>query len=150
MKESLNTVSKHLQTCKAAEREQILLRFYAQTAEVKIKAVCAYLKQQIKEPKKFIVFAHHRIMMDAISNCLSKLKVKYVRIDGSTRKQDRGEFIDTFQKKPSCKVAVLSLGACNSGITLTAAELIIFAELTWNPSVSYKLILLILSRNIFL
>lgn len=86
---------------------------------------------------KFIVFAHHRVMLDAISNCLNKLKVKYIRIDGSTRQQERGEFIDEFQKKKSCKVAVLSLGACNSGITLTAAELILFAELTWNPSVSW-------------
>lgn len=77
-------------------------------------------------------------MMDAISDCLNKLKVKYVRIDGSTRKQARGDNIDEFQKKKSCKVAVLSLGACNSGITLTAAELIIFAELTWNPSVGLK------------
>lgn len=77
-------------------------------------------------------------MMDAICDCLNKLKVKFIRIDGSTRKQDRGEYIDTFQKKPSCKVAVLSLVACNSGITLTAAELIIFAELTWNPSVSFN------------
>lgn len=97
----------------------------------------AYLKQLVKQPKKFIVFAHHRIMMDAVSDCLTKLKVKYIRIDGATRKQDRGEFIDRFQKQPTCKVAVLSLGACNSGITLTAAELIIFAELTWNPSVSF-------------
>lgn len=96
----------------------------------------AYLKQQVKEPEKFIVFAHHRIMIDALCDCLNKLKVKYVRIDGSTRKQDRGEFIEKFQKNPSYKVAVLSLIACNSGITLTAAELIIFAELTWNPSVS--------------
>ncbi|XP_075152134.1 SWI/SNF-related matrix-associated actin-dependent regulator of chromatin subfamily A-like protein 1 [Haematobia irritans] len=134
IKESLNTVAKTLQFSKGTEREQILLRFYAQTAEVKAKAVCAYLKKQVKEPKKFIVFAHHRVMLDAISECLDKLKVKYIRIDGSTRKNDRGEFIETFQKKPSCKVAVLSLGACNSGITLTAAELIIFAELTWNPS----------------
>ncbi|XP_061386042.1 SWI/SNF-related matrix-associated actin-dependent regulator of chromatin subfamily A-like protein 1 [Musca vetustissima] len=134
VKESLNTVAKTLQSCKGQEREQILLRFYAQTAEVKTKAVCAYLKQQVKEPKKFIVFAHHRVMLDAICDCLRKLKVNFIRIDGATRKQDRGEFIDTFQKKPSCKVAVLSLGACNSGITLTAAELILFAELTWNPS----------------
>ncbi|XP_037811206.1 SWI/SNF-related matrix-associated actin-dependent regulator of chromatin subfamily A-like protein 1 [Lucilia sericata] len=134
VKESLNAVAKNLQTCKAADRERILLRFYAETAEVKKRAVCAYLKELVKGPNKFIVFAHHRIMMDAISECLTKLKVKFIRIDGNTRKQERGEFIETFQKKPSCKVAVLSLGACNSGITLTAAELIIFAELTWNPS----------------
>lgn len=95
----------------------------------------AYLKELLKEKKKFIVFGHHRVMLDGISNFLNKLKINFVRIDGSTRKQDRGEFIKTFQKNESCMVAVLSLGACNSGITLTAAEYIIFAELTWNPSV---------------
>lgn len=84
---------------------------------------------------KFIIFAHHRIMMDAISDCLSALKVSFIRIDGQTRSDVRADYVDTFQKKSSCKAAVLSLKACNSGITLTAAEIIVFAELDWNPSV---------------
>lgn len=90
----------------------------------------------LKEPQKFIVFAHHRVMLDGICDCLNKHGIAYIRIDGSTRSQDRAELIDLFQRKANCKIAVLSLGACNSGITLTAAELIIFAELSWNPSVS--------------
>lgn len=84
---------------------------------------------------KFIIFAHHRVMLDAISDCLSELRVNYIRIDGQTRSDLRADYVDTFQKKNSCKVAVLSLKACNSGITLTAAEMIVFAELDWNPSV---------------
>lgn len=75
-------------------------------------------------------------MMDAISDCLAELKVNYIRIDGQTRSDLRADFVDTFQKNSSCKVALLSLKACNSGITLTAAEMILFAELDWNPSVS--------------
>jgi len=80
-------------------------------------------------------------MMDAISDFLSGLKVHYIRIDGQTRSDHRSDSVDTFQKKSSCKVALLSLKACNSGITLTAAEIIVFAELDWNPSVSFAYML---------
>ncbi|KAH8341602.1 hypothetical protein KR059_011636 [Drosophila kikkawai] len=133
-KDSLDAFSKELKTSKGRATEEILLRFYARTAEVKTRAVCAYVKTLLKEDKKFIIFAHHRVMMDAISDCLSQLKVHYVRIDGQTRSDLRADFVDTFQKKKTCKVALLSLKACNSGITLTAAEIIVFAELDWNPS----------------
>lgn len=44
--------------------------------------------------------------------------------------------MNRFQTSDSCKVALLSLRACNAGITLTAAQLLVFAELDWNPSVS--------------
>lgn len=88
-------------------------------------------------------------MLDAVCDCLNKLKVKYIRIDGSTRKQERGVLINIFQEKSICQVAVLSLGACNSGITLTAAELIIFAELSWNPSVSIWFFLCYLNKITF-
>lgn len=65
---------------------------------------------------------------------MDRLQVNYIRIDGKTKNQDRGLLVERFQTNVNCKVAILSLGACNSGITLTATNLIIFAELTWNPS----------------
>ncbi|XP_020806020.1 SWI/SNF-related matrix-associated actin-dependent regulator of chromatin subfamily A-like protein 1 [Drosophila serrata] len=133
-KDSLDAFNRELKTSKGKASEEILLRFYARTAEVKTRAVCAYVKTLLKENKKFIIFAHHRVMMDAISDCLAQMKVHYIRIDGQTRSDLRADFVDTFQKKSSCKVALLSLKACNSGITLTAAEIIVFAELDWNPS----------------
>ncbi|XP_036213935.2 SWI/SNF-related matrix-associated actin-dependent regulator of chromatin subfamily A-like protein 1 [Bactrocera oleae] len=133
-KQNLETLSRDFSTSKGREREDILLRFYSTTAEVKARAVCAYLKNLVKDKIKFIVFAHHRIMMDAITDCLCTLNVNFVRIDGSTKNEARGEYIDKFQTKSSCQVAVLSLRACNAGITLTAAEMIVFAELDWNPS----------------
>lgn len=46
------------------------------------------------------------------------------------------QLVDKFQTKESCRAAVLSLKACSAGITLTAAQLVVFAELDWNPSVS--------------
>lgn len=121
----------------------------------------AYLHSLVKAGDKFIVFAHHRLMLDAISQLMHKLNVDHVRIDGRTPNDVRTvstirriccrvrvccttvcvfvcwqKFVDRFQTDDNCRVAVLSLKACNAGITLTATQLVIFAELYWNPSVS--------------
>ncbi|XP_055917964.1 SWI/SNF-related matrix-associated actin-dependent regulator of chromatin subfamily A-like protein 1 [Eupeodes corollae] len=131
---TLQSYTNDLSKCKGKERECILLKFYAETATVKARAVCEYLKTLIKQNLKFIVFAHHKVMMEAISESLDKQKVKYIKIDGNTKSDLRSELVEIFQNKSSCKVALLSLKACNSGITLTAADTIVFAELDWNPS----------------
>ena len=59
-----------------------------------------------------------------------------MRIDGKTNPEQRKHFVDSFQDNENIMVAVLSITAANSGITLTASRLVIFAELTWNPGVS--------------
>lgn len=46
------------------------------------------------------------------------------------------KLVENFQTKRSCRAAILSITSANAGITLTAAQLVIFAELHWTPSVS--------------
>lgn len=72
--------------------------------------------------------------MDAISELLAKKNIRYVRIDGKTKSETRSELISSFQSDSNIRCAVLSIRACSAGITLTAANLIIFAELDWTPS----------------
>ncbi|XP_035913171.1 SWI/SNF-related matrix-associated actin-dependent regulator of chromatin subfamily A-like protein 1 [Anopheles stephensi] len=134
VEENINSYASDYTTSKGRQREEALIKYYSVTAEAKAPAVCAYLKQVLKEKKKFIVFAHHHVMLDAIGKCLAKQKVDFIRIDGSTRSDLRASLVEKFQTKASCHAAVLSLKACNTGITLTAAQLVLFAELDWNPS----------------
>merc|ERR1719322_1858836 len=47
----------------------------------------------------------------------------------------RKECVDKFQTQDTIRVAVLSIMAANSGLTLTAAQLVLFAELFWNPGI---------------
>jgi len=61
---------------------------------------------------------------------------RYIRIDGQVSAEERKKLCDHFQLKADVKVAVLSITAANSGITLTSAHLVVFAELFWNPGVS--------------
>lgn len=49
----------------------------------------AYIKGLIEEKQKFIVFAHHMVMLDAISTCLRNLNVDFIRIDGTTKNNIR-------------------------------------------------------------
>lgn len=82
-------------------------------------------------------------MMRINSPCLSYLfllfsmncVISYIRIDGKTSSEERKCVCDQFQSEDMYRVAVLSICAANSGITLTAANLVVFAELYWNPGV---------------
>ena len=62
---------------------------------------------------------------------------RFIRIDGKTNPEQRKHFVDSFQKNENILAAVLSITAANAGITMTAAQLVIFAELSWNPGVCY-------------
>ncbi|KAM6349120.1 SWI/SNF-related matrix-associated actin-dependent regulator of chromatin subfamily A-like protein 1 isoform 2-T4 [Alca torda] len=120
---------------KQHEREALLL-FYNRTAEAKIHSVVEYILELLERGNdKFLVFAHHKIMLDAIVAELEKKRVEYIRIDGSTPSAERQSLCQKFQFSEKQIVAVLSLTAANMGLTLSAADLVVFAELFWNPGV---------------
>ena len=71
----------------------------------------------------FLVFAFHRCLLDAVD-------VPHIRIDGDTH--DRMALVDEFQRGEK-RVAALSIRAAGTGLTLTRATKVIFAELTFSP-----------------
>ncbi|NWX22953.1 SMAL1 protein, partial [Aegotheles bennettii] len=120
---------------KQKEKEALLL-FYNRTAEAKIHSVIEYILELLESGNnKFLVFAHHKIVLDAIVAELEKKCVDYIRIDGSTPSAERQSLCQKFQFSEKQVVAVLSLTAANMGITLSAADLVVFAELFWNPGI---------------
>uniref|UniRef100_A0AAQ5X9G4 SWI/SNF-related matrix-associated actin-dependent regulator of chromatin subfamily A-like protein 1 n=1 Tax=Amphiprion ocellaris TaxID=80972 RepID=A0AAQ5X9G4_AMPOC len=66
---------------------------------------------------------------------VTKKNVPFIRIDGATPSAERQQRCEKFQFSTKTCVAVLSITAANMGITLHAADLVIFAELFWNPGV---------------
>jgi len=107
-------------------------------AEAKLPAVKEYLLEVLdRGAEKAIIFAHHKIMLDEISDLLAKHLPKdglsHVRIDGGTPQAKRPELVKRFQEDPKCSIALLSITACGEGLTMTAAGLVIFAELYWVP-----------------
>ncbi|XP_014287672.1 SWI/SNF-related matrix-associated actin-dependent regulator of chromatin subfamily A-like protein 1 [Halyomorpha halys] len=120
-------------TINGAAKRSTLLGYFAETGKSKINSICKYVEQLLSQEKKFLIFAHHKTVMDAISDTLERNKTYYIRIDGSVSSEERKNVSDQFQDEGNFRVAVLSLKAANTGITLTAANLVVFAELFWNP-----------------
>ncbi|KAK1902864.1 SWI/SNF-related matrix-associated actin-dependent regulator of chromatin subfamily A-like [Dissostichus eleginoides] len=118
------------------EEKDALLVFYNHTAEAKLQAIMEYITDMLEcGREKFLVFAHHRLVLDHISSELGKKNVSFIRIDGSTSSADRQLLCNRFQSSTQTCVAVLSITAANMGLTLHAADLVVFAELFWNPGV---------------
>lgn len=64
-----------------------------------------------------------------------------MRIDGATPSAERQQLCEKFQYSTKTCVAVLSITAANMGLTLHSADLVIFAELFWNPGVNHGIYL---------
>ncbi|GAV09941.1 hypothetical protein RvY_19410, partial [Ramazzottius varieornatus] len=86
------------------------------------------------ETLKVVIFAHHNYVLSQLYGALSET-YRGIRIDGSTAPEDRKVLCDTFQQDDNCRIAVLSITACSTGLTLTAASVVVFAELYWNPGI---------------
>ncbi|KRW98986.1 P-loop containing nucleoside triphosphate hydrolase [Pseudocohnilembus persalinus] len=114
---------------------EIISQCYKLTAEAKKASVIEYLSDLLENSEmKFIIFAHHKTMLDAIQEFAKKKKVDHIRIDGSTEVQRRQQMVDQFQHQAKTKLAILSITAAGVGLTLTASSNIIFAEMLWTPS----------------
>ncbi|CAI5502808.1 unnamed protein product [Closterium sp. Naga37s-1] len=115
------------------EERALVSRLYTESAWAKVDAVREYLGTMLEGGCKFLVFAHHMTMMDALSEFFQKAKVGYIRIDGGTAPEKRHHLVARFQEEPDTRVAVLGIHAAGVGLTLTAASTVVFAEMAWNP-----------------
>ncbi|XP_072063785.1 uncharacterized protein [Arachis hypogaea] len=109
------------------------VQIYTNSADAKIPAALEYLGTFIEAGCKFLIFAHHQPMIDAIHECLLKKKVGCIWIDGGTPAASRQQLVTDFQEKDYIKAAVLSIKAGGVGLTLTAASTVIFTEQSWTP-----------------
>ncbi|XP_053295798.1 SWI/SNF-related matrix-associated actin-dependent regulator of chromatin subfamily A-like protein 1 [Pleuronectes platessa] len=138
MKAALSAAAKELskEHRNKTEEKEALLIFYNRTSEAKLQAIMEYITDMLEcGREKFLVFAHHKLVLDHISCELGKKNVPFIRIDGATPSLERQQLCDKFQNSAKTCVAVLSITAANMGITLHSADLVIFAELFWNPGV---------------
>lgn len=111
------------------------MALWKRSAEIKLPAALEYIDDLLEAGHKMLIFAHHLSIIDAIEAHMLANHVRSMRIDGKTPPAQRQELCNDFQSSPSLRVAILSITAASTGLTLTAATTVIFAELFWNPGV---------------
>ncbi|KAG5452086.1 SWI/SNF- matrix-associated actin-dependent regulator of chromatin sub A-like protein 1 [Clonorchis sinensis] len=115
------------------ERRAAMLQYFHETASVKVPALQQYVLDLVEVGRKFLVYAHHTEVLDALSNLLMEKSIDFIRIDGRTNSEQRSVVCRKFQQEENCLVALLSITAAGTGLNMTAASLVVFAELYWNP-----------------
>jgi len=100
-------------------------------ATSKLKHVVPWIKQRHEaDPKaKTVVFAFHRKVAEQAASMLKGAEI----VTGSVSGAARQEAIDRFQNSEASRVFVATIGSMGVGVTLTAADTVIFLEHSWNP-----------------
>ena len=108
---------------------------YRETGEAKADAAWAYAGALLDGGAKVLLFAHHARVLDRLEAAARARGVGHVRVDGGVEPAERAARVAAFQREPGLRVALLSMTAAGTGLTLTAAGAVVFAELHWTPGV---------------
>lgn len=103
------------------------------TALCKIPYIVDAVETLIENDEKIIIFAYHRIVINALIEALNKYGV--VSITGETSIEDRDKAVKQFQDLNSnIKIIICNIKAGGVGLTLHASSNVIFTELDWTPA----------------
>jgi len=101
-------------------------------SEAKENALANIVDELLYAGKKFVIMARFVPELDNICGLLADRGVKYVCIRGGVRK--RKALVKSFQNDPKVMAFVGQIGAAGLGITLTAADTMIFYSLDYNAA----------------
>lgn len=99
-------------------------------ALAKLPMVGKFVEEMLWSEPKVVVFAHHR----SVVSKLNEMFPGCAMIIGGMTTTKRQDEIDRFQNDPSCRVFIGNIVAAGQGIPLSAADVVVFAELSWVPS----------------
>lgn len=101
-------------------------------AKGKLDGMIDWVKTFIESGEKLIVFAHHKEIQKGLLKAFPDAAKVFAK--DSQNDAERHANVDRFQNDPDCKLIICSLQAAQTGLTLTAASNVAFAELGWNPA----------------
>ncbi|KAJ4308924.1 putative DNA helicase ino80, partial [Neodidymelliopsis sp. IMI 364377] len=101
----------------------------------KLAQLDALLKQLKANDHRVLLYFQMTRMIDLMEEYLTYRNYKFVRLDGSTKLEDRRDTVADFQSDRSIFVFLLSTRAGGLGINLTSADTVIFYDSDWNPTI---------------
>eukprot|EP00667_Euglena_gracilis_P001160 EG_transcript_1160 len=95
------------------------------------------LKQLYDTGHKVLLFSQMTTMLDILQDFMDFRGYEYERLDGSVRGEDRFTSVKRFQRRETFAF-LLSTRAGGLGLTLTAADTVVFVDSDWNPQVDIQ------------
>ncbi|CCL98504.1 uncharacterized protein FIBRA_00503 [Fibroporia radiculosa] len=84
---------------------------------------------------KTVVFSQWTTMLDKIEDALELAGIRYDRLDGTMKRDERTRAMEALKHDPACEVLLVSLKAGGVGLNLTAAQRVYLMDPYWNPAV---------------
>ena len=81
-----------------------------------------------------MIFTQMTKMLNILEHFLNLHGHTYVRLDGSTKVDQRQYLMERFNNDPKLFVFILSTRSGGLGINLTGADTVIFYDTDWNPA----------------
>jgi len=111
----------------------------------KLKQVCSMAKvsriaedvaDAIDQEQKVIIFTQYTKSLNAIAEACRKIKgIRVATLSGENSQSERQAAVDAFQNDPHTKVFVANIKAGGVGLNLTAAGIVMFADMEWSPEI---------------
>lgn len=121
--------------CRMAANSTYLCNKKEPSYSSKLERLEEVLEQSCAENgRKVVLFSEWTTMLGLVEEILARLKLKYVRLDGSVPQKQRQQLVNEFQSQPDCRLFITT-NAGSVGLNLQAANSVINCDLPWNPAV---------------
>lgn len=96
----------------------------------KMERMIELVQEIVASGQKAIIFSNWESMTEVAKDKLKSYNPAY--ITGATKADERMKEVERFQTDDKCKVIIGTIGAMGTGLTLTAAQNVIFLDSPWN------------------
>lgn len=100
----------------------------------KLQKLSELLHEIIPQGHRVLIFTQMSKVLDILEQFLNYNGYTYMRLDGSTKIEDRQLLTERFNTDTRVKCFILSSRAGGIGINLTGADTVVFYDSDWNPA----------------
>ena len=98
----------------------------------KLEQCIEILEEAVNSGHKILLFSGYTSMFELIEPKLKEKHIKYFKLTGSTKVDERIKLVDEFNENLDIKVFLISLKAGGTGLNLTGADMVIHYDPWWN------------------
>ena len=100
----------------------------------KLEQCIEIIEETINGGHKILLFSGYTSMFEIIEKELKKRNIKYFKLTGATKVDERMKMVDEFNENSNIKLFLISLKAGGTGLNLTGADMVIHYDPWWNIS----------------